>query len=96
MYCDLLAGVALGVRSLLIEEARVLVIGETEVVSLFSTRRWIDWRDTGRDLARVGLDRDDPTSGPNRQPHALRLEMTYDLYRLLLLLSYLILQPLWL
>jgi hypothetical protein len=39
MYCDLLAGAALGVRSLLIDEARVLVAGETEVVSLFSTRR---------------------------------------------------------
>jgi hypothetical protein len=37
MYCDLLAGVVLGARSLLIEEARVLVAGETEVVPLFST-----------------------------------------------------------
>jgi hypothetical protein len=37
MYCDLLAGVAREVRSLLIEEARVLVAGETEVVPLFST-----------------------------------------------------------
>ena len=42
VYCDILAGVARGVRSLLIEEARVLVVGETEVVSLVSTRRWID------------------------------------------------------
>jgi hypothetical protein len=37
MHCDLLAGVAREVRSLLIEEARVLVAGETEVVLLFST-----------------------------------------------------------
>ena len=42
VFWDSLAGVARGVRSLLVEEARVLVVGETEVVSLVPTRRWID------------------------------------------------------
>ena len=68
--------------------------GATGVASLISTRRWIDWSDTGRDLAWIGLDRHEPTSGPTHQPHALRLYVTYDRYHPLPPLSYLILQPL--
>jgi hypothetical protein len=39
IYCNLLAGVARGVRSLLIEEDRVLGAGKMGVVSSYSTRR---------------------------------------------------------
>lgn len=62
---------ARGVGSVLIEEARVLVVGETEVV--VSTARRLVWRDAGRGLtSETGLERHDPTSGPDHQHHFAR------------------------